>query len=52
MLKSLFTSSVRVKLFKHFFLHPNDEFFIRQLTRDLNEQVNAIRRELENWKKI
>ncbi len=52
MLKSLFTSSVRVKLLKHFFLHPNDEFFVRQITRYLNEQVNAIRRELDNWKKI
>ena len=52
MLKQLFTSSVRVKLLTTFIENPGEEFFIRQLTRDLNEQINSIRRELENLKKI
>jgi len=52
MLKQLFTSSVRVKLLTVFIENPSEEFFIRQLTRDLNEQINSIRRELENLKKI
>ena len=52
MLKSLFTSNVRVKLLKHFFMHSLESFFVRQLTRDLDEQINAIRRELESLKKI
>ena len=52
MLKQLFTSNVRVKLLQVFVDNPGEEFFIRQLTRDLDEQINSIRRELENLKKI
>lgn len=52
MLKQLFTSQVRVKLLQTFIENPGEEFFIRQLTRDLGEQINSIRRELENLKKI
>ena len=52
MLKALFTSNVRVKLLKQFFLHPAEKFFVRQLTRDLNEQINAVRRELDSLKNI
>jgi len=52
MLKVLFTSNTRVKILKHFFLYPKDKFFIRQLTRDLDEQINGVRRELESLKKI
>ena len=52
MLKALFTSNVRVKILKHFFLHPSEKFFVRQLTRDLNEQINAVRRELDSLKTI
>lgn len=35
-----------------FFLHPDDEYFIRELTRLLEEQINSIRRELESLQKI
>lgn len=52
MLKQLFTSQVRVKLLQTFIENPSEEFFIRQLTRDLGEQINSIRRELENLRKI
>ena len=52
MLKQLFTSQVRVKLLQTFVENPGEEFFIRQLTRDLGEQINSIRRELENLRKI
>lgn len=52
MLKRLFTSSTRVKLLTIFLLNPDGEFFIRELTRELNEQINSIRRELDNLKKI
>ncbi len=51
-LKSLFSSQTRVKLLSVFLLHPEEEYFIRQLTRLLNEQINSIRRELENLRKI
>lgn len=52
MLKSLFTSTTRVKLLTIFLLNPEQEFFIRQLTRELDEQINSIRRELDNLKKM
>jgi hypothetical protein len=52
MLKRLFTSTTRVKLLTIFLLNTEQEFFIRQLTRDLNEQINSIRRELDNLKKL
>lgn len=52
MLKHLFTSSTRIKLLTLFLLHPDDEYFIRELTRKLGEQINSVRRELDNLKKI
>lgn len=52
MLKQLFSSNARVKLLKAFLLNPDEEFFIRELTRKLDEQINSIRRELDNLKKI
>ena len=51
MLKRLFTSNVRIKLLKKFLLNPDQEHYIRQLTRDLDEQINSVRRELDNLKK-
>ena len=51
-LKALFSSQTRVKLLSTFLLHPEQEFFIRELTRLLDEQINSIRRELENLRKI
>lgn len=32
-------------------MNPDNEFFIRELTRKLDEQINSIRRELDNLKK-
>ena len=52
MLKRLFTSKARAKLLTVFLLNPDEEFFIRQLTRELDEQINSIRRELDNLKKL
>ncbi|MDA1208798.1 MAG: winged helix-turn-helix domain-containing protein [bacterium] len=51
-LKALFSSQTRVKLLSTFLLHPEEEFYIRELTRLLNEQINSIRRELENLRRI
>ncbi len=50
-LKALFSSQTRIKLLKTFLLNSEEEFFIRQLTRLLDEQINSIRRELDNLKK-
>lgn len=52
MLKALFSSNTRIKLLNTFVLNPDEEFFIRELTRKLDEQINSIRRELDNLKKI
>ncbi len=52
MLKRLFTSNTRIKLLTLFLLNPDGEFFIRELTRKLDEQINSIRRELDNLKKM
>ena len=52
MLKRLFTSNTRVKLLTLFLTNPDAEFFIRELTRKLDEQINSIRRELDNLKKM
>lgn len=52
MLKHLFTSKARVKLLTIFLTRPDDEYFVRELTRELNEQINSIRRELDNLKKM
>lgn len=52
MLKKLFTSRARIKLLETFLLNPDGEFFIRELTRKLDEQINSIRRELCNLKSI
>lgn len=51
-LKALMSSQTRVKLLSVFLLHPEEEYFIRQLTRLLGEQINSIRRELENLRRI
>lgn len=52
-LKSLFSSMTRVKILRLYLLSPEgSEFFVRELTRNLDEQINSIRRELENLEKI
>jgi len=52
MLKELFGSQSRVKILTNFFLNSEKEFFIRELTRKLDEQINSVRRELDNLRKI
>lgn len=52
MLKRIFTSNARIKLMQVFLLNPDGEFFIRELTRRLHEQINSIRRELSNLKSM
>lgn len=52
MLKAFFSSNTRIKLLKTFLLDLKGEFFIRELTRLLNEQINSVRRELNNLKKV
>jgi hypothetical protein len=48
MLGKLFGSNTRVRILKLFVLHPKEKFYIRQIARDVNLQLNSVRRELEN----
>lgn len=47
MLEHLFGSKTRVKLLKLFFQSPEKTFFVRELARELETQINAVRRELQ-----
>jgi len=47
MLEQLFGSKTRLKLLKMFLLQPEAKFYVRELTRELDVQINAVRRELE-----
>lgn len=47
-LKSLFSSGLRVKVLSHFFLHPGESFHIRGLASILGEPVGTVARELAN----
>jgi len=52
MLQNLFSSNVRVALLTHFFTHPEERFYTRELARDLDEHYNAVWRELNNLETI
>lgn len=52
MLEKIFGSRTRVKLLKLFLTHPNELFFVRELARKTEEEINSIRRELSNLEEI
>lgn len=49
-LKRLFISQTRLKLINIFFSFPKEIFYVRQLVRMSEEEINSVRRELENLK--
>lgn len=51
-LEQLFGSRTRVKLLNLFLMNPQRQFFVRELTREINAQINSIRRELLNLEKL
>src|SRR5512146_3278392 len=48
MIEQLFGSKTRVKLLQLFHSNPNRSFFVREITRKIDEQINSVRRELSN----
>lgn len=52
MLENLFGSRTRSKILRLFYTKSNSRFFVRELTRILNERINSVRLELENLEKI
>jgi len=47
MLEHLFGSKTRYRLLRTLFQRPEKPFFVRELTRELDTQINAVRRELQ-----
>lgn len=52
MIEQLFGSKTRVKLLYLFYSNPNRSFYVREITRKVEEQINSVRRELGNLLKI
>jgi len=48
MIEQLFGSKTRVKLLYLFYGNPNRPFYVREITRKVDEQINSVRRELAN----
>lgn len=48
MIEQLFGSKTRVKLLQLFYSNPNRPFYVREITRKIDEQINSVRRELSN----
>ena len=48
MFEQLFGSKTRVKLLSLFLNNPNRPYYVREITRKIDEQINSVRRELSN----
>jgi hypothetical protein len=48
MLSKLFGSNARVKILKLFLLNPDQKFFVREVARNLELQLNSVHREIAN----
>ena len=52
MIDALFGSKTRVKLLYLFMNNPERSFYVREITRKIDEQINSVRRELSNMLNI
>jgi predicted transcriptional regulator len=52
MIDALFGSKTRVKLLHLFLNNPGQSFFVREITRKIDEQINSVRRELSNMLEV
>lgn len=52
MIDALFGSKTRVKLLHLFLNSPGQPFYVREITRKIEEQINSVRRELANMLEI
>lgn len=46
-LQDFMLSRVRVKVMELFFTHPDGIYYVREITREIKEEINAVRRELD-----
>lgn len=51
-LEQMFGSKTRARLMSLFLQHPEQAFFVRELTRTIDAQLNSVRRELKNLMEI
>uniref|UniRef100_A0A831Z1G9 ArsR family transcriptional regulator n=1 Tax=candidate division WWE3 bacterium TaxID=2053526 RepID=A0A831Z1G9_UNCKA len=51
-LKRLFVSQARIDILKLFLLRPAISYHVREITRRVGTEINAVRRELENLKEL
>ncbi|OGK14496.1 hypothetical protein A3C98_05605 [Candidatus Roizmanbacteria bacterium RIFCSPHIGHO2_02_FULL_37_15] len=47
MLEHIIPSKARRKILQLFFHNPNESFYLRKIVRDIDEEVNAVKRELD-----
>lgn len=52
MIDALFGSKTRVKLLHLFLNNPGKAFYVREITRLIEEQINSVRRELSNMSNV
>ena len=52
MIDALFGSKTRVKLLHLFLNNPGQSFYVREITRLIDEQINSVRRELANMLEV
>ena len=52
MLRKLFTSRTRVELLTLFLMNPDREMYVREIARNIGENINSVRRELSNLEEI
>ncbi len=52
MIDALFGSKTRVKLLHLFLNNPGKSFYVREITRLIDEQINSVRRELANMLEV
>lgn len=50
--EKLFGSKTRAKLLTLFFENPSKSFYVREITRVIEEQINSVRRELMNLESV
>lgn len=51
-IEKLFGSKTRAKLLQLFFENPEKSFYVREMTRVIDEQINSVRRELLNLESV
>jgi hypothetical protein len=52
LIDALFGSKTRVKLLHLFLNNPGKAFYVREITRLIDEQINSVRRELANMQEV